>query len=245
MPKVPAPFSPDALTFLRQLRRNNTREWFTPRKDQFDELLRRPMLALCEQVADDLRAFAVDHVVPANKAAKRIYRDVRFSRDKTPYKTTVSAIFPRAGLGKDVGAVYYFGISPDGVRVAAGLYNPGPVELAAVRADIHRDPAGFTRRVTAVPLATLMGPCRGDRLVRVPKPYAADHPAAGLLRHKQWTFLAELDASAATRPGLRTAVVDRFRAAAGIVDHLNALVLATVRDDVTADERPTRPTPMF
>ncbi len=245
MAKSPAAFTPAALTFLRDLRTNNSRDWFTPRKDEFDHLLRRPMLALCEAVSDELRSFAVGHVTAAAKAAKRIYRDVRFSKDKTPYKTGVSAIFPRAGLGKDAGAVFYFGVSPDAVRVAVGLYNPGPVELAAVRADIDRDSARFRRLVTAKPLATLMGPLGGDRLLRVPKPYAADHPAADLLRHKQWTFMATLPASTATRPGLREALVDRFRAATPVVDHLNAIVLATVRDEAGDDGRPQRPTPMF
>ena len=243
MPKSPAAFTPPALAFLRDLRANNDRDWFTPRKAEFDRLLRRPMLALCEAVSDDLRAFAVGHVTAPAKAAKRIYRDVRFSKDKTPYKTGVSAIFPRAGLGKDAGAVFYFGVSPDAVRVAVGLYNPGPVELAAVRADIDRDPGRFTRLVTAKPLTKLMGPLGGERLLRVPKPYPADHPAADLLRHKQWTFAVTLPATMAIKPGLREAFVERFRAATPVVDHLNAIVLAATAGE--ADERPQRPAPMF
>jgi uncharacterized protein (TIGR02453 family) len=243
MPKAAAAFTPDALRFLRQLRANNRREWFAPRKEEFEELLRRPLLALCEQVADDLRSFAVEHVVPPAKAARRIYRDVRFSHDKTPYKTTVSALFPRAGLGKDGGAVYYFGVSPEGVRIAAGLYNPGPAELAAVRADIDRDPAGFSRLLAAGPVAKLLGPCQGERLVKVPKPFAADHPAAELLRHKQWYLATLLEAEAATRPGLRKAIVDRFRAATPIVDRLNGAILAAVHQEV--EDRPVRPVPMF
>ena len=170
MPKSPAAFAPPALAFLRDLRAHNDRDWFTPRKAEFDRLLRRPMLALCEAVSDDLRAFAVGHVTAPAKAAKRIYRDVRFSKDKTPYKTGVSAIFPRAGLGKDAGAVFYFGVSPDAVRVAVGLYNPGPGR-AGGRAGRHRPRprSRFTRLVTAKPLTTLMGPLGGERLLRVPE----------------------------------------------------------------------------
>ncbi len=240
MPKaVAAPFTPAALTFLRQLRANNRREWFHPRKAQFDGLLRLPMLALCGQVSDDLRSFAVEHVTPAAKAARRIYRDTRFSKDKTPYKAGVSALFPRAGLGKDGGAVFYFGISPDGVRVAAGLYNPGPAELAAVRADIDADPAGFTKLVTAKPLLRLLGPCQGEQLVKVPKAYAADH-----LRRKQWYVTTLLDPDLATTPGLRKAIVERFKAATPFMNRLNETVLAAVHDD-TGDGRPVRPKPMF
>ena len=245
MPRPQAPFSPAALAFLRQLRTHNTREWFQPRKARFEALLRQPMLALCEQVADDLRSFAVDHVVPAAKAAKRIYRDVRFSKDKTPYKTTMAALFPRAGLEKDRCAVFYFGVSPDGVTVATGQYQPGPAELAAIRADIDGDPAGYARLLAAAPLVKLFGPCQGERLVKVPKPFAADHPAVDLLRHKQWYFAVRLDPSLATGPGLRRAIVDRFRAATPFVNRLNETVLASAAQQAGDDGRPVRPKPMF
>ena len=243
MPSAP-PFTPAALTFLRQLRRNNNREWFQPRKGQFDELLRRPMLGVCGQVSDALRSFAVDHVTAPEKAAKRIYRDVRFSKDKTPYKTGVSAIFPRAGLGADGGAVFYFGVSPDGVQVAAGLYNPGPAELAAVRDDIAGDPAGFTKLVTAKPLTKRLGPCRGEQLVKVPKAYPSDHPAAGLLRQKQWYFAEKLDAEVATHAALVRTLIESFRAAAPVVARLNRTILTAIHPAEDA-RGPARPKPMF
>src|ERR1700733_6735324 len=100
MPKTFPGFSPKAITFLRQLEKNNSRDWFQPRKDQFEELLRQPMLELARLIADHLRPFAVDHVLPPAKAVHRIYRDVRFSKDKSPYKTNISAMFPRKGLSK-------------------------------------------------------------------------------------------------------------------------------------------------
>src|SRR5438552_1080473 len=90
-------FSPKALSFFRQLERNNKREWFQPRKEQFEELCRAPMLELVAQVVDDLREFAVDHVLEPKRAIYRIYRDTRFSKDKSPYKTHIAAIFPTRG----------------------------------------------------------------------------------------------------------------------------------------------------
>ena len=247
MPSNPAPppFTPAALTFLRHLRRNNQREWFQPRKAEFEALLRQPMLALAGTVADDLRSFAVDHVRPAARAVHRIYRDVRFSHDKSPYKSNVSALFPRAGLGKTSGAGYYFSVSPDGVEIAAGMYGPGPAELAAVRADLDRDASTFERVTTDRALVKALGTLQGDQLVRVPKPFAADHPAADALRRKQFYFFVMLDVAEATRPGLRKAIVDRFRAAAPFVDHLNELVLAAEAANGGDDGRPKRPKPMF
>src|SRR2546423_6282119 len=126
-------FPREGLRFLRQLERNNSREWFQPRKELFEQRVREPMLRLVELLCDDVRKFAADHVVEPKKALYRIYRDTRFSKDKTPYKTHIAAIFPARGLPKHAGAGFYFHISQKGVEIAGGMYMPGPPELAAVR----------------------------------------------------------------------------------------------------------------
>src|SRR2546423_10699146 len=108
-------FPREALTFLGQLARNNNRDWFAVRKEKFERLVRDPMLELVELLADDLRSFAADHVVPPKKAVYRIYRDTRFSKDKTPYKTHFAAIFPPKGFEKHAAGAYYFHISPTAV----------------------------------------------------------------------------------------------------------------------------------
>src|SRR5689334_21217064 len=84
-------FRPEALKFLRNLARHNDREWFTPRKAEFEELLRQPMLTVVRKITDAMLEFAPDHVRPAEKSLFRIYRDTRFSNDKRPYKTHVAA----------------------------------------------------------------------------------------------------------------------------------------------------------
>jgi uncharacterized protein (DUF2461 family) len=88
-------FDPRALSFLRALKRNNDREWFKARKEQYDELLRAPMLAIIEQLAIDFRSFAPDLVASPKVSMYRIYRDTRFAEDKSPLKTHVAAMFPR------------------------------------------------------------------------------------------------------------------------------------------------------
>ena len=87
-------FSPEALKFLRGLERNNRREWFQPRKEIFDTHLKDRMVELVEAVNAELLRFAPDHITDPKKAIYRIYRDTRFSADKTPYKTHIGAIFP-------------------------------------------------------------------------------------------------------------------------------------------------------
>src|ERR1700688_4637899 len=108
-------FPPEALTFLRNLKRNNRREWFQPRKEIFETRVKAPMVELVEAVNAALLEFAPDHIADPSKAIYRIYRDTRFSADKTPYKTHIGAIFPRRGLGKHSSAGFYVHLSPKSV----------------------------------------------------------------------------------------------------------------------------------
>src|SRR5262249_32207303 len=133
---TPAPrFSRNTLSFLTRLKRNNRREWFTVRKDEYDAVVRQPMLAVLDRLAIDMRTVAPElHVSP--KSMYRIYRDIRFSENKQPYKTHVAASFWHRTLGKGGGAGMYFHISPDGVWVGGGMYAPEPPQLHRVREQI-------------------------------------------------------------------------------------------------------------
>jgi uncharacterized protein (TIGR02453 family) len=113
-------FPAEALTFLKGLEKNNRREWFQPRKEIFDTKLKEPMLQFVEAINAELLKFAPEHITEPKKAVYRIYRDTRFSKDKTPYKTHLGAIFPRRGLGKDAGAGFYFHVSAKEVGIACG-----------------------------------------------------------------------------------------------------------------------------
>ncbi len=118
---APAPYlRPEAFTFLRNLAKHNDRDWFQPRKPDFEALLKQPMLAIVRKVTDAMIDFAPDHIRPAEKSLFRIYRDTRFSHDKRPYKTHVAAWWTHTGLDKTSGAGYYFQVSPKGVVIAAG-----------------------------------------------------------------------------------------------------------------------------
>src|SRR6266852_3347510 len=113
-------FSPEALAFLRALRRNNRREWFQPRKEKYETLIKLPMMELVNGLNGEFARFAPDYITAPEKAGYRIYRDTRFSPDKTPYKTHIAAIFPRRGMERHSSAGYYFHISPKSVAVAMG-----------------------------------------------------------------------------------------------------------------------------
>jgi uncharacterized protein (TIGR02453 family) len=216
-------FPAEALTFLKGLEKNNTRDWFQPRKEIFDSKLKEPMHAFVEQINAELLKFAPEHITEPKKAVYRIYRDTRFSKDKTPYKTHLGAIFPRRGLGKDAGAGYYFHISAKGVGIACGAYAPGPDQLLAIRRFIAANDKLF--RSTAAKAKKLMGPVQGSTLQRVPKGFDAEHPAAELIKMKQWYCWVELDAALATSPKLKSEIVKRFKAMAPLVGLLNQPLL--------------------
>ena len=126
-------FREAGLRFLRSLRRNNRREWFEARKPEFERELKQPMLALIETVNAAMEDFAPAHVRPPQKCMMRIYRDIRFSSDKRPYKSHISAWWSREGLEKTSGGGYYMHISPDEVLIAAGVYMPEREQLLAIR----------------------------------------------------------------------------------------------------------------
>src|SRR5438128_3174394 len=130
-------FSPDALTFLRALKRNNRREWFQPRKEKYEALIKSPMLEFVACLNEEMARFAPAYVTPPEKAVYRIYRDTRFSPDKTPYKTHIAAIFPRHTAVKREGPVFYLHFTEKELLTFAGVYSPERDELLAYRALIQ------------------------------------------------------------------------------------------------------------
>jgi uncharacterized protein (TIGR02453 family) len=221
MPSGFAGFPAEALTFLRGLKKNNNREWFQAHKPVFEEKVKAPMLELIGELNSALAGFAPAYVTDPAKAYYRIYRDTRFSPDKTPYKTHISALFRPRGLDKHSCGSLYLQISAGEVGVAGGIYMPGPEELLAVRTHLAQHHERLQRILRGKPLRALMGDLNGEQLSRVPKGFPSDHPAADLIRMKQWYVWAELDAGIATTPKLFAELLKRFRAITPLTDFLN------------------------
>jgi len=215
-------FSPEALKFLRGLKRNNDREWFQARKDVYERELKTPMLALVGEINEEMLRFAPENVRPPQKAMMRIYRDIRFSKDKRPYKTNVAAWWARTGLEKTSGGGYYFHLSPDEVVIAAGVYMPEREQLLAIRRHLVEHHAELRQILAGRKLRSLMQEFDGLRLSRPPKGFSADDPAMDLLLCRQWGVAAHLPPETATKPALLKEIVERFKAAAPMVDLLNA-----------------------
>jgi uncharacterized protein (TIGR02453 family) len=210
-----------SLAFLRALKRNNRRDWFQPRKEQFDADVREPMLAIVERLADDLRSIAPEIVVDPKTAMYRIYRDTRFSENKTPYKTHVAAVFPWRGLAKHEGAGLYFHVSPDEVWMGGGMYSPQTAQLQAVREHI----VGNVRRMRAIVespgFRRQVGELEGERLQRVPHGFPKDHAAAEYLKYRQFLAGRELPPEFACNPKFYSTLITVFRQVAPLARFLN------------------------
>jgi uncharacterized protein (TIGR02453 family) len=214
-------FTPRTLSFLRGLKRHNDRAWFAARKDEYERDVRGPMTALVERLAADLRHLAPDLVASPRVSLYRIYRDTRFSGDKSPFKTQVGAIFPHRDLPRHQGAGLYLEIGPGGAMIAGGIYRPQPQDLQVLREHLAASFDRFRALVESPAFTRTAGPVTGDSLRRVPRGYPPDHPAAEYLKLKQFLFGREYPAAFATDRKFYREVLTLFERMAPVVHFLN------------------------
>lgn len=223
---MPTHLSPAGLRFLRGLKKNNDRNWFKDRKAIFEAEVQQPMLALIDEVNEALADFAPACIKPARKAIFRIYRDTRFSSDKRPYKAHLGAWWSPASLAKTSGGGFYAHIAADEVVIAAGVYMPQPEQLLAIRRHLEQHHSEMHAILANKKLRKLLPDLDSNPLKRLPKGFVSG-PADDLLVCRQWALSSRLPAEVATTPALLKEIVTRFRAAAPMVDLLNAPLLRT------------------
>lgn len=240
-----SPFTSRTLSFLRALKRNNNREWFRDRKENYARHVRGPMIELLDRLARDLPSFAPDLVSDPKISLYRIYRDTRFSADKAPLKTHVAAHFPSKAFGRNGGAGLYLEVAPKWVWIGGGLYMPETSELRAIREHIAATHPRLHRLVSGPPFRKHVGTLDGERLTRVPRGYRADHQAADYLRYKQFLAGCEYEAEFAVSPRFYGELLRVFRAVAPVVRFLNTALEVRLRPTPTAmdEDMPRRPRP--
>lgn len=219
-----SPFTRKTLSFLRALKRNNDREWFKARKAEYEAHVRGPMVALLARLAEDFRSFAPELVSDPKVSLFRIYRDTRFSSDKTPLKTNAAAHFPHRKLRK-AGAGLYLEVAPQWVWIGGGIYSPETHELAAIRSHVDAHHARLRRIVEAKAFVAAVGELHGEQLTRVPRGFATDHPAARYLRFRQFLAGREYPAEFACHARFYSEVLRVFRHVAPMVQFLNTPLL--------------------
>ncbi|MEP7279784.1 MAG: DUF2461 domain-containing protein [Bacteroidota bacterium] len=200
------------MAFLKLLKRNNNRNWFAAHKERF--LAEQGQVEIfADALLQALNTHDVIETPSGKKCLNRIYRDIRFSQDKTPYKTKWSGSYRRAGQQRRGG--YYFQIAPGNSFVAGGFWSPNPEDLKRIRDDIAFDAAPVRKITKSKSFVSMFGQLQGDQIKTTPKGFDAANEAIDLLRYKQFllirrftdkealseTFLKEADRSfACMRP---------------------------------------------
>ena len=187
----PIPERQAILDFLRELKANNDRGWFEANRGRYERARASFQAIVGELIArfdpvDDLGGVAVKDCV------FRINRDLRFSADKTPYKTAMTALLGRGGR-RSTGRSYYFHVEPEGQSIlACGLWEPSSAELGKLRQAIAEDSSPFRKAIGSPEFRRLFGPLSGESLKAAPQGYAKDHPDIDLLRMKQFMAVHSL-----------------------------------------------------
>lgn len=190
-----AGFAPKAMTFLRGLTKNNRKEWFEEHRGDYETLLKAPLAQLIEDVDVRLATVAPEIVGSPKKSSFRIHRDVRFSKDKSPYKTHVACWFFHRDAGHGVGseaahggAGFYFHLAPAGSFCGGGIWMPPRPALAKLRLHLADDYKGFEEIVLASGFKRRFGALDDDAmLTRMPRGFDPEHPAGQWLRHQSFT----------------------------------------------------------
>jgi uncharacterized protein (TIGR02453 family) len=232
-------FSNESMKFLRGLAKNNDREWFEARRAVYEEAVRGPMLAVVEEINAAMITFAPEYVRPANKTVMRIYRDVRFSKNKQPYKTHLSAWWARRGMEKTSGGGFYMQVGPSGLMLAAAVYMPEREQLLKLREWMSANHVAYRKLLKSL-TATKLGlvAIDGEPLTRMPKGFAADDPAGELLRSKHWGVRVDLPVEMALEADFVKEAVKRFKAATPLVDTLNGAILGGEEEHVRGIRKP-------
>ena len=232
-------FRPEAVEFLAELAANNDRAWFQPRKADFERLLKEPLEALCVALDERFRARGIPLRADPSKSPFRIYRDVRFAKDKSPYKTNIGASFPWAGevpggVADPDGRSHtanvhssggYFHLSPGEIFVGGGYWHPEKAWLDAFRRRVADEPAELRRLLDAPAFRDTFGALSrdGHSLQRVPSGYPPDHPEAETLKLKDVIFGRRLSDSEAQAADLPDTIATTFEAGVPVWRWLAAL----------------------
>ncbi len=222
MPSKQPYFEPTLFEFLEDLKQNNQRDWFQANKQRYEDEVRHPSQRFISAFGPELhkisRHFLADPR-PVGGSMFRIYRDTRFAKDKSPYKTHVGIQF-RHKQGRDVHAPgFYLHLEPGGCFAGVGIWHPAGQSLSSIRAAIDAEPAHW-KRITRSKRFSDTLELAGDSLKRAPKGYDPEHPMIEDLKRKDFIAVANFDQDTAMRPGFLQRYLTICRAGSPMVKFL-------------------------
>jgi uncharacterized protein (TIGR02453 family) len=218
-------FPKEGLAFLKALKRNNNRPWFEKHKSDYENYVKLPVQCLISDLEIPFRGFGPEFDLNPKRSIFRIYRDVRFSKDKRPYKTHVAAHFVLRGKPKGIsGSGYYLHIEPGEIYLGAGIYMPESDQLKKIRRAIAENPKEFLAIISKPDFKKTFGEMEGEKLVRVPAGYPADHPLAEYLKHKHFLVGLTVPDYRCLKPVFVKEVARVFQKASPLVGFLNRAI---------------------
>jgi uncharacterized protein (TIGR02453 family) len=226
------PFSPAALTFFKELKRHNAKPWFEAHKDQYLVDVVSPMRELVEELDVRFARSAPEITGDPKRSIFRIYRDVRFSKDKTPYKTHAACWFWHKDADAKVGeraefgsAGFYFHLEPGNSQLGAGMWMPPRPALNLIRDAIAAKPAAFEKVVREPTFVKrFSGLDQEGMLARLPRGFAPDHPAAAWLKYQSFTAGRKLSDRDVTGSRLAKRLDEEFARLLPLVRWLNGAI---------------------
>jgi len=193
--------------FLKDLQKNNEREWFTANKAKYTAA-HEEIISFADDLLLEMKKHDDIETVSGKKSLFRIYRDVRFSKDKSPYKNHFSGSFKRGS--KWLRGGYYFHIEPGKIFVGGGFFSPSKEDLQRVREEIVEDDAPMRQILNDKQFKKHFGELQGEQLKTAPKGFDKEHPAIDLIRYKQFYFISEFSEEEAQSKDFAKKVSDRF-----------------------------------
>lgn len=223
---------PAAFTFLRGLKKNNRREWFEAHRAEYEGEVREPLKALVDELDVRLARVAPEIVGDPRRSMFRIHRDIRFSKDKSPYKTNAGVWLPhrdasrRVGRGDDGGgAGYYFHLEPGQCFAAGGIWMPAQPSLKKLRAAIAANPKAFTASIGGAAFRRRFGGLSDEAMLkRVPRGYPPDHRAARWLKFQSFVMGRELTDAQAVNARLPALLEADFALMVPLVRWINGVL---------------------
>ena len=213
--------SASSLRFLKTLKKNNNRDWFQLHKEEFQRE-QDTLAAFAEALLQALSLHDQIETRSGKESLHRIYRDTRFSQNKTPYKTNWSGRFKRATKFRRGG--YYYNIEPGNSFIAGGFWGPVPADLKRIREDIAFDARTLRKIISSKTFKATFGQLKGEQVKTAPKGFDAKHEAIDLLRYKQFLLIRQFTDEEVLSAGFLKAVDQTFRNMRPFFDYMSELL---------------------
>lgn len=216
-------FQPELFQFFRQLKKNNNRDWFQSHKGTFKETVQLPLVDFVTDIAPHIRKISKHYIADPRLnggSIFRIHKDVRFSKDKTPYKEHAACQF-RHQLKNDVHAPgFYMHLEPGEVFFGAGIWAPPSDELFKIRTAIVEKQAEWKKVLTAIAKAGYFDGIEGEGLKRAPKGFDPEHPLIDDLKRKHFLVMRKVDESFAFQEDFLAQVLATYKASVPLMKFL-------------------------